>query len=135
MANWRTEWLAKPPPLAPSEPGWTRTNIGPYRVAHGESICTIDEVLTDKELRAEGGIMQHCATTYIHDCARRRTSIWSMKIQQGERRKRVLTIEVKPRTKTIWQAKGKQNSCPTDEAKAVLQRWADQEGLRFRENA
>ena len=135
MANCRTELLAKLPPLIPSTPGWERTNIGPFRQAQGDVLWTIDELLTDKELRVEGGIMQHCVATYIHDCARRRTSIWSMKVQQGERRKRLLTIEVAPRTRTIWQAKGRRNSPPNDLANEMLHRWAEQEGLKFSEIA
>lgn len=133
MANWRTELLIKLPALVQSSPGWERTNIGPFRHTQGHLLWTIDELLSDRELRVEGGIMKHCVATYIHDCARRRTSIWSMKIQQGERRERVLTVEVLPRTKTIWQAKGKHDAPPTEAAKLMLHRWADQEGLRFRE--
>lgn len=135
MIHWRTEMLAKLPSLVPATPGWERTNIRPLRHAQGDVLWTIDELLTDKDVRVEGSIMQHCVATYIHACARRRTSIWSMKVEQGERRKRLLTIEVIPRTRTILQAKGRRNSPPSDAAKAILQRWADQEGLRFRKTA
>lgn len=135
MANWRTELLAKLPLLIPSTPGWARTNIGPFRRTQGDVLWTIDELLTDKELRVEGGIMRHCVATYIHDCARRRTSIWSMKVQDGECRKRTLTIEVIPSSRMIWQAQGKRNSPPSEAAKEILHRWADQEGLKFRETA
>ena len=69
MANWRTEFLAKLPPLIPSTPGWDGTDIQPFRYSQGERHWTIDELLTDNELRVEGGIMQHCVATYIHDCA------------------------------------------------------------------
>ena len=135
MANWRTELLARRPSLVASTPGWERTNIRPFRHAEGDVLWTIDELLTDKELRVEGGIMKHCVATYIHDCARRRTSIWSMKVHEGERRKRTLTIEVRPRTRTIWQARGKRNGPPSEAAKEILHRWANQEGLKFRETA
>ena len=132
MANWRTELMSKLPALTESTPNWERTNIGSFRHAQGDLLWTIDELLSDRELRVEGGIMKHCVATYIHDCARRRTSIWSMKIQQGERRQRVLTVEVLPGTKTIWQAKGKLDAPPSEAAEVMLRRWADQEGLRFR---
>lgn len=132
MANWRTELMSKLPALTQSTPGWERTNIGPFRQAQGDLLWTIDELLSDRELRVEGGIMKHCVATYIHDCACRRTSIWSMKIQQGERRQRVLTVEVLPGTKMIWQAKGKLDAPPSEAAELILHRWADQEGLRFR---
>ena len=75
--------------------------------------------------------MQHCVASYIHVCARRQTSIWSMQVQQGETRKHTLTIEVLPESRSIRQAKGKRNAPPSEVAKAMLKRWAAQEGLRF----
>jgi hypothetical protein len=77
--------------------------------------------------------MRHCVATYVSDCARRRTSIWSMKVCQGETRRRVLTIEVLPHTRTIWQARGRRDSPPTEIAERMLDRWAKQEGLTMRE--
>ena len=131
MTNWRTELLATLPPPTPASPSWERTTIRPLRYAEGDLLWTIDELLSDKELRVEGGIMRHCVATYIHDCRRRRTSIWSLKLKQGEHCKRLLTIEVDPKTRTIWQAKGKRNSPPTEKAKELLHRWVEQEELKF----
>ncbi len=68
--------------------------------------------------------MKHCVATYIRACARRRTSIWSMKMQQGERRIRTLTIEVLPNSRIIWQAKGKRNASPEGVAEEMLHQWA-----------
>lgn len=133
MANWRTELLAKLPLPVASTPEWKKTDIKPFRSARKESLSMIDELLTDKELRVEGGIMRHCVATYSQDCARRRTSIWSLKIQEGERRKRLATIEVIPRTRTVWQIKGRANSPPNETALEVIQQWADREGLQIDE--
>jgi hypothetical protein len=141
MTNWRAEVQPRfpEPERVPEQESstheWKKTEIQPFCHSVGDSLWTIEELLSDKELRVEGGIMEHCVATYIRACARRQTSIWSMKVQEGERRRRVLTIEVLPRTKTIWQSKGKRNSPPTDEAKTLLERWADQEGLTFRGSA
>jgi hypothetical protein len=129
MANWRTELMIKRPDLTVGSPKWSPTPIRPFRHEDANGLWCIDELLTDRELRVEGGIMQHCVATYIPDCARRLTSIWSMKLQQGETRKRVLTIEVLPETKTIWQARGKRNLPPNEVAQEILGRWAQQEGL------
>lgn len=135
MVNWRTDVPIPCSSLVASKPTWTRTDIEPFHHAHDGEWWTIDELLTDTELVIEGGIMQYCVATYIHACARRRTSIWSLKVQQGDRRKRVLTIEVLPTAKLIWQAKGKRNSPPSETAREILHRWAEQEGLQFRETA
>lgn len=132
MANWRTDLLTKIPALTKLEPGWARTNIGAFRHSTGDTLWTIDELLSDRELRIEGGIMKHCVATYIQECAQRETSIWSMKMQQGGRRKRRLTIEVLPNSKIIWEAKGKQNDLPDEPEIEMLQRWAAQEGLKIR---
>lgn len=137
MANWREELrprvmrdmpIPEPPP---ADNAWQRTSIGSFLHTDGQTTWTINELLTDRELRVEGGIMEHCVATYIHDCARRRTSIWSLKVQQRARRQRLLTIEVIPETRVIRQAKGRRNADPSPVAKEMLNRWAEQEGLRF----
>jgi hypothetical protein len=132
MMNWRTELLVKLPALTQSDPGWARSSIGAFRHSTGDTLWTIDELLSDRELRIEGGIMKHCVATYIQECAQRRTSIWSMKMQQGDRRKRTLTIEVLPNSKIVCQAKGKQNDLPDGQETEMLQLWAAQEGLTIR---
>lgn len=104
MANWRTEITPGVISASPSPSLWQRTAIQPFRQATPEGLWTIDELLTEKELRVEGGIMQHCVATYISACARRTTSIWSLKLHREERRERVATIEVVPQTRVIWQA-------------------------------
>lgn len=129
MAHWRTELAHRFTPVEPARTNWLPSPIGPFRWVTGDTVWTIDEILTDRELRAEGGIMRHCVATYIHRCARRRTSIWSMKVDSPSQRKRVLTIEVDPRTRRVWQAKGKRNSLPHGEAKEMLIRWVQQESL------
>src|SRR5262249_30474269 len=118
MANWRTHRMAKLSISGPMVPAstWTPTPIGAFPHPEGDTLWSIEELLSDRELRVEGGIMQHCVARYIHDCARRRTSIWSMKAQQGATRRRVLTIEVLPECRTIWQARGKKNAPPSDAA-------------------
>ena len=131
MTNWRAELIARLPPLADSTPAWGRTNIGPFRAVLGDSLWTIDELLSDRELRIEGGIMQHCVVSYIHQCARRRTSIWSLKRHRDGQSRRVLTIEVAPATKRILQASGRRNAAPDGAAREILGRWARDEGLRL----
>ncbi len=130
MANWKIE-LPIPAGLAPDKCGWKRSSIGPFRAEQGSLLWTIDEILSDRELRAEGGIMQHCAGIYVQQCAQRQTTIWSMKRHEGDKRKRALTIEVLPYSRTIWQARGKRNSLPSEIENEMLYRWAEQEGLTF----
>ena len=131
MANWRTEPWAIPYVFVPPTPCWEKTAINPFRSSTGDLLWSIDEMLTSKDLLAEAHFMRHCVASYIPACSRRQTSIWSMQVQKGERRSRVLTIEVVPTTRTIRQAKGKRNSPPCRPAMEMLRQWAYREGLKF----
>jgi hypothetical protein len=133
MAHWESDLLRKQglTPPAPRTVPWQPTEIGPFRTAVGDAVWMIEELLTPKDLRLEGMAMEHCVARYRYACASRRTSIWSMKVQEGDQVRRVLTVEVIPATRRIQQAKGPWNAAPTAIAQAVLKRWAHQESLRF----
>lgn len=134
IANWHLE-LASKGPLPPLKHRrcWERTEISPMTVVLEDGTWTVEELLCFEELFVEGSIMQHCVATYANACRRNRSSIWSIKIRTGDQRKRVLTVEVIPNERIIWQAKGRRNSSPNQEAEKVLQLWANREQLRFRE--
>lgn len=133
MAHWETVLAAKKLlPMLNYRKGWERSEILPLIIKRGDEIWTVEELLTREELSVEGGIMRHCVASYAHACYRQNSSIWSMKVQQGEQRRRVLTIQVVPSTKMIWQAKGRANAAPSHQANTVLRLWAGREGLRFR---
>lgn len=128
MANWRDEVRPNlPPPVETTS--WEPTPIGTFNFQGNDAIWTIRELLTDRELRVEGDNMHHCVADYIKACATRKTSIWSMRVLRGDVRRRVMTIEVEPESKTIWQAQGKRNSRPNSAAQEMLQKWAAQEQL------
>lgn len=130
MSNWREELLPKMQELpSRSEPVWPATGIGSFQHDDGSRRWTIEELLTGKALVIEGEIMRHCVASYIHVCVRQRTSIWSMRACEEEHSKRVLTIQVSPTSRTILQAKGRKNAPPDDRSWAILQKWAEQEGL------
>lgn len=139
QANWRSELIEKgfmpPPHINPLDFPWAQSEIGSFHLDQEGTLWSIEELLTPRQLRTEGRIMQHCVTDYISACARRKTTIWSMKYKTGRRRRRTLTIEVLPKTKVILQASGKQNCTPGDDAKNILRRWAKQEGLQYQEQA
>lgn len=73
---------------------WPATDIGSFCYDDGEVCWTIEELLSGKALKVEGGIMHHCVAIYIHACFRRGTSIWSLKAHAGGRSRRMLTIRV-----------------------------------------
>ena len=114
---------------------WKPSGIGAFRHVEREDdeglrCWTIRELTSGEQLRREGAAMRHCVASYAGSCARRTTSIWSMRFEGGGRRFRVMTIEVDPATRTIRQARRRGNAPPNDKALGVLRRWAGREGLR-----
>jgi hypothetical protein len=115
---------------------WPQSHIGEFRyIEHDEHkqrpprTWTIRELLSSAELSREGLAMQHCAASYARSCARRTTSVWSMRLDRCERRERVMTIEVDLRRKLIRQARRRRNAWPGAKPREILGRWAEQEGL------
>ena len=116
---------------------WSRSNIAEYELVEGcEHLrnmrrWTIKELLTSEELLAEGRAMRHCVATYAEKCARRRTSIWSLRVESEEGVRPVLTIEVHLATRTICQVRGKRNRLAKSHEREVVRRWATKERLRI----
>jgi hypothetical protein len=115
---------------------WPRSGIGEFRLAEaggvgrGERVWTIRELLSSRELRAEGNTMHHCVAGYVGLCQGRRASIWSMALEDGDGRRRVLTIEVDPATKEVVQASRCCNAEPNPKDREILGLWAQHRGLR-----
>lgn len=89
----------------------------------------ISEILDYGNLVAEGRSMQHCVSSYFIRCKLGITSIWSMRhegILDGDR---VLTIEVRPRSRRIVTALGYCNRRPRPDERRVLETWAGRAGL------
>jgi hypothetical protein len=130
-AEW-TERGKRPPKL--SSVRWTRSNIGEFACVERDErrsprSWAIRELLTAADLVSEGQAMQHCVATYVRECARRETSIWSLQLEFQGRWNRVMTIEVDLKTRTICEARRRANVSPTPRARGIMERWAAQEGL------
>jgi hypothetical protein len=91
----------------------------------------ITERLNNVELLEEGRRMRHCVATYAGICAKRQSAIWSMKIENDEGRKPVLTIKVDLPTKTICQIRGRCNRLPKDHEIAIIRCWMARVGIRM----
>lgn len=108
---------------------------------------SISELLSNRELAAEGKGMGHCVYTYAHSCRSGAMSIWSLrvKVKDGRGSQPVLTIALNPHTRTITQIRGRFNVLPTSKAsesglekgdgkvlaksQGPLQQWMKREGL------
>jgi hypothetical protein len=118
---------------------WSSSGIGGFdyqdeRRAWNPSSWRIRELLDGNQLLEEGRGMGHCVGSFGPRCARGISSIWSLTCSDSRsQRRRELTIEVNPKSRTIVQAKGVRNSMPSPDARRVMLLWANQRGLNVEE--
>ena len=113
---------------------WKPTAIEPFILETGitnKKTWTIQELLSAHELFEDGRKLKHCVSTYTSSCVSRTTSIWTMQTSSSEGTKRLLTIEVHPRTNRIVQVRGKSNRYPREDEIKIISRWAQEAGLKF----
>jgi hypothetical protein len=113
------------------------------------ALWRIKELLSTKELVAEGRAMHHCVGSYSGNCQKGNTSIWSMQVTDGTMNsQRVMTIAVNNKSRTVSQARGRYNALPSGrtpngktkafdrsyaahlrQTRKILYLWREQEGL------
>lgn len=99
----------------------------PRKYERGEDqVWTIDEILSSKELIAEGVKLQHCVYSYASSVINGQTSIWSLRCN-GER---LVTIEVDNKNRLIPQVRGKQNRAPSAIETQYVSQWAQDNNLK-----
>jgi hypothetical protein len=114
---------------------WAKSKYADFRHIEGRAasrnmkVWTIRELLSSKELIAEGREQCHCVATYARSCVSKQTSIWTMDVQATQARQKLLTIELHHPTKTIRQVRGLRNRMATNGEMDVVRRWAHKEGL------
>ena len=86
---------------------------------------SIVEILNSKDLVAEGRKLSHCVASYSYQIEIEKTSIWSLKRDDIG----VITIEVRNNNRTIVQARGKCNRLVIEKEKAIIKKWAADNGL------
>ena len=96
------------------------------------SFWTIQQLLSAKDVVAEGAEMNHCVASYVNSCVKMKTSIWTLRKHLNGRVKRTLTIEVKLRERRIAQIRGKNNRSPNSHELRVIRRWAQLADLKIK---
>ncbi len=115
---------------------WHRAAVGEFRHEEGGinsgkwKVWTIRELLSSRELVAEGRQQQHCVATYAQSCFRRVTSIWTLELAEPTGFTKRATVELALPSKTIRQVRGRRNRLADSKERDVIQRWAQQEGLK-----
>ncbi len=93
----------------------------------------IFEILTGNELAREGNRMRHCVSSYKSRCMDGTCAIFTMRSNTILREnRRHLTIKVDPVSKAVDQARGLANRLATPQEKAILNKWATDNGLQYR---
>lgn len=115
---------------------WPASGIRAYRFvekqpgAESDQEWAVLELLDSGALHSEGRMMHHCVYSYATRCHRGETTIWSLRLRTGGQAKRMVTIEVDPRKKSIVQVRAKCNRWPGPRSREIINQWADWAGLR-----
>ena len=116
---------------------WMPSDIGEFKIRRKDKqlnqseIFQIRELLSTDELIYEGSKMRHCVRTYSQSCYNGKISIWTMESMDevDKELRKILTIEVSLKEKSINQIRGKRNRLPTQSEMSIIKRWATKENL------
>jgi hypothetical protein len=92
----------------------------------------VRELLSGRELHAEGQAMHHCVFSYAEACLLGQSAIFSLTVQAGRKAaKRLATIEVDIRhgTAKVEQVRAKCNVSLGDEGRWMVRRWMQEQAL------
>jgi hypothetical protein len=108
---------------------WNRCSIEEFTKIDGneknQKRFELRELLSSRELKAEGSAMCHCVYSYAQSCFSRNVAIFSLKKNEA----RLATIEVNLRTKQIVQTRAKYNESISVETANIIRMWASRNGL------
>lgn len=117
----RVEETIVHPSREPDEPARRETRI-----------FTIEEIVTSHDLVREGRDMRHCVGSYVGECLAGRTTIWSLRVASSSApapARRLVTLEVDPKTRVLRQARRRLNARPGETERALVARWAERERI------
>lgn len=136
------EWhnrIAKETKHLKSASSWESTKIKPFELTEGsaqkgtERTYSITELLKSSDLTSEGRKMHNCVYSYAGSCKSGRCSIWSLRMdyQHSATVESLATIELSNQSKTIVQVRAKSNAKPGHKEKMLVEKWANQSGLKI----
>ncbi|MBS1991337.1 MAG: PcfJ domain-containing protein [Cyanobacteria bacterium SZAS LIN-3] len=114
---------------------WKKSAVPDFEFVEGSResqnmrVFRVRELLSAKELSAEGKFLHHCVASYAGSCHRGLCTIWTLTVSDHEGEEKQLTIEVRTADLRIRQARGKYNRRPTPKEREIMQRWCDQSGV------
>jgi len=123
--QYRAFWLKYLQTLQGAVPEWEASSFPGWKQEVPQGTYRIEELRSESALRLEGLLMQHCVESYVEQCRKGLSSIWSLRWYSpaGECTP-LVTIELKP-TGRIVQAYGKCNIRPKAECQGMIKNWKD----------
>ena len=118
----------EPSGLRPMDIDRSRWNAAGQRVTE---VWHCREVLDGNTLVDEGRAMGHCVYSYADRIVSRECAIWTLTLEDDTGHWRRLTIEVRPSTKEIVQARGRFNRTPEAADLRALEAWAARNALEI----
>jgi hypothetical protein len=83
---------------------------------------TVQKLTTEKQLEAEGDVMQHCVGGYYDEVRRGKTEIYSIRDPKGRPH---VTIEFDPKALRVKQVQGKQNAEPAPKYQPYVEEFTE----------
>lgn len=99
-------------------------------IKHKSGNFSIKEMIKGEELFRESKELKHCVFSYVENCAKGYTSVWSMKKEIKGEYKSFITIEVEKQE--IIQVAGKHNRELTLDELIVVELWAEKMSFKFK---
>ena len=107
----------------PTPKTWNSCGLNGYE----DETFTIKEILTSEDLWEEGREMRHCVGSYVDSCASGACAVFSLK--DGD--KRLATIQVDLKSKTVTQARKSCNAKLDDTDKRLIGVWMKKVGIKM----
>lgn len=115
---------------------WARSGFSPWAMEEPRRseddvprVWELKELTDSEQLLDEGRSLHHCVGSYAYLCYRGSASIWSLRMWRGAKKRSVLTIEVDPKRRVVIQARGRANLPAAGKVRALVNQWAQREGL------
>jgi hypothetical protein len=112
---------------------WTPSGVRGYllNVQKDEVSYSVyaDEICSSRGLWDEGKEMANCVFSYSRECRAQHSAIFSLRMFEHGKEKRLATVEVSLRNRTIVQARAKCNRNISQQARRMMIAWAKQANL------
>lgn len=114
---------------------WRKSAVPDFVLQEGSAagkemrVWRIRELVSSKELVAEGRQQGHCVASYARSCHQGKCSIWALELQTFDGVEKRVTIEVGLPQGEVRQVRGARNRRASREEMQVVHNWASQNGV------